>query len=161
MIRPLQIALLAAVIPLMGAALPDPGQIHSAPTDARCDESYAAHDFEKAIAFCEKAAAEYDSASHVAATKLKSHINLFFEAACLYQVSLSYMSQDDPSPTAAAHYARWSFAIVTPILNEAIFKIGKKDPAKVYSVRELRLFRTMAELQANIVQTFPEIGQGV
>jgi hypothetical protein len=156
-----RIVLLTAVLPLAGASAPDSGQIHAAPTDSRCDAAYAQRDYESAIPFCAKAAAEYDKASKTASTPLKSQINLFFEAACLYQVSLSYMSQDDPSPTAAEKYARWSFSIVTPILNDAIFRVGKKDPRKVYSAHELHLLSTMAELQANIVSVFPEIGQGV
>lgn len=156
----LHVALLAAVLPLIGAASPDTAKIHPAPTDARCDEAYAAHDFDKVIPLCQKAAAEYDAAAHTASTKLKSHINLFFEAACLYQVSLAYINRDDPSPEAAARFARWSFSIVTPILNEAVFKVGKKDPRKIYTAREIHLFRTMAELQANIVSVFPEIGEG-
>jgi hypothetical protein len=128
--------------------------------DARCDHAYAEHAYDDAIDYCGLASLEYGAQAARSTTSLQRRENLFYEAACMYQVSMAYFNRDDQDIHNAILYANRSFALLEPIVNEAVFKIGHKDPTKVYSKRELSLLVTMAMLMGSIRQTFPEVGNG-
>jgi hypothetical protein len=135
------------------------GHIFRAAHDRACDTADNAQNSDGVISNCDKAAHEYASAASHESDRLSRHTYLFYEAACLFQVSMSYFNQGD-EPT-ARKYADKSFSILVPLVNEAIFRVGRKDPTKIYSKKELKLIQGMIMVQGQILRMFPEVENGI